>query len=287
MADAVGHAAAKVRLEQAFQLAQRFAALRRDVLARQRLVDPALDQAERGQHRAVGGAVAFGGVGSLRTAGLARAGAQEPIAHALRQIRPVVARDQRQRQIEPRGAPGASDHRAIDGIDPAFQRHIGKGIGKGLAVFPMDRRAPPGQQTGARQHEGAARNAADGAAAARQRAQPGADRRIIDLARIAAGKHEQPVHPDRIANARIGDDPRAARCLGRGAIGRYMPPNIKRAARQRVGRAKPLDQAGIAHQRKAGDQQQADADWRGGFGRHVFFGHDNTINGQASWPQAA
>ena len=179
---------------------------------------------------------------------------EEPVAGLVGEIGAVPLGDQGVHQIERRHASGAGHAVTVDDIAGAGQEQIGKFLGEGRSMFPVDGHAIAAHDAGTRENERPARHAADAKPALRQLPQPGEGRAMGELRRIAAGADEQQIEGEIIADAGIRRDGGAR---GRGddlVLVRDMDPTIERAAGEKIGGAQGLDRRGIGHEREARHQ---------------------------------
>ena len=135
---------------------------------------------------------------------------------------------------------------------------VGKGLAEGRQVLPVERGAALVEQPGVGQHVGAARDAADGDASAREPAEPGEGRRSANVAGLPPAQTNTMSASRSVVRAAIGDDGDAVRGRHRLAARGGVPPAVELLAREQIGGAQRLDRRGIGHQREVRDQQEAD-----------------------------
>ena len=141
--------------EQALQLARRHAQRRRRLCQRRRLLDRALQQVDRRQHRRIPRPVAAHRRHLLRCLGVADALVDQLVGDVEGEAAAVLGGDRGQRQVDAGGAAGAGGDAAgaleqgAAGLDLAVE------LGEGGDALPVQGDGAAGEQAGLGQQEGA------------------------------------------------------------------------------------------------------------------------------------
>ena len=183
---------------------------------------------------------------------------QEPVAGPHRQRGAVPLGDERMHHVERRHAAGAGHPVAVDHVTRAAQRQIGKFLGKGLRMFPVDGHAVAGHDAGAGKDERPTRDAAHAHASLRQAPEPGEGGAMDELGRVAAGADEEQIEIEIVADPRRAGQCRAAGGHDDRLLMRDVHPAIEFAPDEMIGGAQGLDRRGVGHQRQPWDDQKAD-----------------------------
>ena len=116
---------------------------------------------------------------------------QEPVSHRSGKLVAVIALNQRHHHVERGDTARTGDAVTVDLKQRRRDLDLGEVFAESGLMLPMQRRPVPVEKSGARENVGTTGYAADGHAAARQAAQPGEGRLVVEGRGIAAGTDEE------------------------------------------------------------------------------------------------